>query len=125
VDLVFDIVSTTRPILAAGKVKVLGVGAKTRSPLMPDVPTIEEAGVPGYEALTWFGMVAPPGTPKAITHKISADVADVLKMPGIVKQIRDMGIDITPMTPEQSAKFFADEAVHWGNLVKKAGIELK
>jgi tripartite-type tricarboxylate transporter receptor subunit TctC len=123
VDMDFDIVSTTLPLLKAGKIKVLGIGSKTRSPLMPDVPTLDESGLPGYEATTWFGMAAPPDTPPAITGKISADVAAVLKTPQLVTRLHDLGMDIAALDPQQSGKFFADERVHWGNLVKAAGIE--
>lgn len=124
VDMVFDIVSTARPLLESGKVKVLGTGGKTRSRIMPDIPTIDEAGFPGYQALTWFAMVAPPNTPDSITEKIYRDVAEVLKIPEVVTRIESLGMDITAMNRADSARFFAQETELWGAIVRAAGITL-
>jgi tripartite-type tricarboxylate transporter receptor subunit TctC len=122
VDMVFDIVSTALPMWKSQKVKVLGTGDKTRSRIMPTIPTIEEAGVPGYQALTWFAMVGPPDMPNAIVDKISGDTIEALKVPEVSQRIRDLGMDVTGLNPADSGKFFAQEAEHWGKIVKAAGI---
>jgi tripartite-type tricarboxylate transporter receptor subunit TctC len=120
--MVFDIVSTTRPMWESKQVKVLGTGGDTRSRIMPTVPTIAEAGLPGYQALTWFAMVGPPGLPATISDKISADVAEALKIDEVKQRIEELGMDTAGLNPTQSGKFFAQEAEHWGKIVKAAGI---
>ena len=124
VDMVFDIVSTALPMWESGNIKVLGTGGKTRSRIMPTIPTIDEAGFPGFQALTWFAMVAPPGTPEAITSKIHRDTLEALRVPEVASRIAAMGMDVTGLSPEESSKFFAQEAALWGKIVKEAGISL-
>jgi tripartite-type tricarboxylate transporter receptor subunit TctC len=91
---------------------------------MPTIPTIEEAGFPGFQALTWFAMVAPPGTPEAITGKIYRDTLEALKVPEVATRIAAMGMDLPALNPQDSAQFFAQEAALWGKIVKDAGITL-
>lgn len=124
IDMVFDIVSTALPMWEAGKVKALGTGGKTRSRIMPTIPTIDEAGFPGYQALTWFAMVGPPGTPNAIIDKIYRDTIDAVKVPEVADRIRTLGMDVTSLSPSESAKFFAEESALWGKIVRDSGITL-
>ena len=124
VDMVFDIVSTTLPMWESGQLKVLGTGGRTRSRIMPSIPTIDEAGFPGFQALTWFAMVAPPGTPEAITGKIYRDTLDALRVPEVATRIAAMGMDVVGMSPEESGQFFAQEAALWGRIVREARISL-
>lgn len=124
VDMVFDIVSTALPLWESDKVKVLGTGGKTRSRIMPTIPTIEEQGFSGYQALTWFAMVAPPGTPEVITAKLYQGVVEALNAPEVNARVKAMGMDITVLNPADSAKFFAEESRLWGKIVKDAGITL-
>lgn len=124
VDMVFDIVSTASPMLQAEKIKVLATGGKTRSRIMPAIPTIDESGLPGYEALTWFAMVAPPETPAAIVEKIYADTFEALRVPTVTEKLHALGMDIVAMPPAESSKYFAREAEHWGAIVKAAGVRL-
>ena len=124
VDMVFDIVSTTLPMWESGQLKVLGTGGRTRSRIMPSIPTIDEAGFPGFQALTWFAMVAPPGTPAAITGKIDRDTLDALRVPEVATRIAAMGMDVVGMSPEESGQFFAQEAALWGRIVREARISL-
>jgi tripartite-type tricarboxylate transporter receptor subunit TctC len=109
-------------MLESKQVKVLGTGGDTRSRVMPSVPTIAEAGLPGYQALTWFAMVGPPDLPRAIADKISADTAEVLKIDEVGQRIRELGMDVGGLNPAESGKFFAREAEHWGKIVRAAGI---
>ena len=122
VDLVFDIVSTALPMWQSKLVKVLGTGGATRSRIMPTIPTIDEAGLPGYQAVTWFAMVAPPDTPGAIVDKISGDTIEALNVDQVAQRIRELGMDVAGLSPADSGKFFAQEAEHWGKIVKAAGI---
>jgi tripartite-type tricarboxylate transporter receptor subunit TctC len=109
-------------MLESKQVKVLGTGGDTRSRIMPTIPTIAEAGLPGYQALTWFAMVGPPGMPSAIADKISRDTAEVLKIDEVAQRIHELGMDVAGLNPAESGKFFAQEAEHWGKIVKAAGI---
>ena len=124
VDMVFDIVSTALPMWESGQIKVLGTGGPTRSRIMPTVPTIDEAGISGFQALTWFAMVAPPGTPDAITGKIYQDTLEALRVPEVASRIAAMGMDVAGMNPEESGRFFAQEAALWGKIVREAKISL-
>jgi tripartite-type tricarboxylate transporter receptor subunit TctC len=121
VDMVFDALATTLPLWQAGKVKVLGIGTKTRSPVMPDVPTIE-ADVPGFEAVTWTAMVAPPSTPAPIVEKISAGVKAVLQEPSVIERLQTLKLDIAGTSPTEASAFLAKEAGHWGKIARDAGI---
>jgi tripartite-type tricarboxylate transporter receptor subunit TctC len=122
VDMVFDIVSTASKVWDSHQVKILGTGGDKRSRIMPTIPTIAEAGLPGYQALTWFAMVGPPDMPIAIADKISSDTREVLNIDEVGQRIRDLGMDVAGLDPAASGKFFAEEAEHWGKIVKAAGI---
>ena len=124
VDMVFDIVSTALPMWESGQIKVLGTGGPRRSRIMPTVPTIDEAGISGFQALTWFALVAPPGTPEAITGKIYRDTLEALRIPEVSSRIAAMGMDVVGMNPEESGRFFAQEAALWGKIVREAKISL-
>jgi tripartite-type tricarboxylate transporter receptor subunit TctC len=91
---------------------------------MPTIPTIDEAGFPGFQALTWFALVAPPGTPDAITTKIYQDTLDAIKGPDVAARIAAMGMDVVGLNPKDSGKFFAQEATLWGKIIKDAQISL-
>src|SRR5262249_45956677 len=102
--------------------KVLGIGSKMRSPVMPDVPTIAESGAPGFESTTWTAMVAPPSTPSGIVEKVSAGVRDVLNEPDVVARLQALNLDLAATNPADSATFLAKEAAQWEKIVKAAGI---
>lgn len=124
VDFVFDALATTLPLWKDGKVKVLGIGTKTRSPAMPDVPTIAESGLPTFEAVTWTAMVAPPKTPIEITEKLSAEIKNILNRKDILDRMTALNFDIGGTNPEQTRAFLARESKFWGDIAKKAGITL-
>ncbi len=122
VNMMFDMMATSLPLYQAGKEKIVAVGAAKRVPQLPDVPTLVEAGVAGYRAVTFFGIVAPPGTPDALADKINADVADALRQPGVIEKTKALGMDLAPGSRAEAAKFFADERELWGKVIKQAGI---
>ena len=105
----------------AGKLKALAIAGKERMPLLPDVPTVDEAGVPGYEARTWFGILVPAGTPKPIVAKLNAEIARVLSAPEMIERLNHEGSVAAGGTPEQFRAFLASEIEKWGRVVKASG----
>ena len=105
----------------SGKLRPIAVTTAKRSPELPDVPTIAEAGVPGYEATSWFGMFAPAGTPKPVLDKLHAALIKVLNQADVKKKIAEQGGDVVAETPAQFAAFIQAESVKWGKVVKESG----
>ena len=123
VNMMFDMMATSLPLHRAEKEKIVAVGATARVPALPDVPTLAEAGVPGYRAVTFFGIVAPPRTPDALADKINADVVACLKDPAFIDKTKALGMDLAPGSRAQAAKFFADERTLWGKVATQADIK--
>ena len=119
VQMMIDAVTTMAPNVAAGQVRALATTGKTRSAVLPDVPTAGEAGVPGYEATIWLGLMAPAGTPKPIVDKLNAAVNEVVKRPEIVKLWSDQGAVAMSMTPEEFDKYLRGDIVKWAEVVKQ------
>jgi tripartite-type tricarboxylate transporter receptor subunit TctC len=111
------------PHVRAGKLKPLGVSALKRTELLPDVPTIDEAGVPGYEAANWWGVAAPAGTPQPIMERINREVAAILQSEEMKAQFAKDGAVIVQMSTAEFGKFFLSEFEKWGRVVKQAGIK--
>jgi tripartite-type tricarboxylate transporter receptor subunit TctC len=122
VNMMFDMMATALPLYRAGKEKIVAVGATQRVPELPDVPTLAEAGVPGFRAVTFFGLVAPPGTPDALADKINRDVADCMKEPAFIAKTKALGMDLAGGSRAQATQFFANERTLWGKVAKQAGI---
>ena len=118
VQMMIDAVPTMAPNVTAGQVRALATTGKTRSSVLPDVPTADEAGVPGYEATIWLGLMAPAGTPKPLIDELNAAVNEVVKRPDIVKLWKDQGAIPMSMTTEEFDKFLRGDIVKWGNVVK-------
>jgi tripartite-type tricarboxylate transporter receptor subunit TctC len=116
--------TTSLPQHRAGTVKIIGVGTEKRVNELPDVPTIAEAGLPGFRSITWFGLVAPPGTPDALADKINKDVTDIIKSPKFNERLRNMRMEPVGSTRRDAVAFFADETKYWGKVVKDANISL-
>lgn len=110
------------PLVQAGTVRALAVSSGKRSPLLPDLPTLDESGLKGYEVLTWYGLLAPKGTPEPIRAKLYATVADILKQPDVIKRLSDFGGEPGGMPPAQFAAFIRAETEKWIALAKKVGI---
>jgi tripartite-type tricarboxylate transporter receptor subunit TctC len=119
VQMMIDSVTTMAPNVNQGQVRALATTGKTRSSVLPDVPTVEEAGLSGYEATIWLGLMAPTGTPKPIVEKLNAAINEAIKRPEIVKLWADQGALPMSMTPEQFDKFLRDDIVKWGEVVKR------
>jgi len=125
VQVTFDTITAVLPLIQSGKVKALGVAAAERSPLAPDLPTISESGVPGFTGGTWFGLLAPAGTPPEIVGKLSETLSAILKSPDIEKEFAARGIQPSPMSPGQFQTFLAGEIAKWTDLADKTGIQAK
>ena len=119
VQMMIDAVPAMAPNVAENQVRALATTGKTRSTVMANVPTASEAGVPGYEATIWLGLMAPAGTPKPIIDKINAAVNAVVKRPDIVKLWTQQGAIPMSMTPEEFDKFLRGDIVKWAEVVKK------
>ena len=109
--------------LRSGKLRALGVGAAKRSTTLPDVPTVSESGLPGYEAANWIGIVAPAGTPAAIIEKLHKEISLMQESPEALKQFANEGADVMRMSSADFGKFIASETDKWGRVVKEAGIK--
>jgi tripartite-type tricarboxylate transporter receptor subunit TctC len=120
---IFATVPTATPQVKSGKVKALGVGASKRQPVLPDVPTVAEAGLPGYEVANWIGIVAPAGTPQPIVDKLHKDIAAILDSPEVQQQLANQGAEIVRMSPAEFGDFMIKELEKWGRVVKEGGIK--
>jgi tripartite-type tricarboxylate transporter receptor subunit TctC len=108
-----------------GKVRMLAISSPTRSKDVPDVPTIVESGVPSFKYSSWFGLMAPKGTPQAIVDKVNADVHEVLKMPDVVKRLSTLGSLPSPNSPAEFAAIIKSDEKVYAELLAKAGVEAK
>jgi tripartite-type tricarboxylate transporter receptor subunit TctC len=111
------------PQIREGKLKVYGVTSATRIKSMPDVPTIAEAGLPGFAATGWFSVVMPAGTPRPIIDKLNGILMPYIKRPEVEDKLQAVAIEPRTSTPDEFAKFLPDEIVKWAKVVKDAGIE--
>ena len=119
VQMMIDAVTTMAPNVNQGQVRALATTGKTRSSVLPDVPTVEEAGLSGYEATIWLGLMAPAGTPKPIIDKLNGAINDAIKRPEIVKLWADQGAVPMSMRPEEFDKFLRSDIVKWAEVVKR------
>ena len=108
-----------------GRLKALAVTTAKRIPQLPDVPTMQEAGVAGYEASVWLALLAPAGTPKDIVTRLNAEIAKVMSAPDTKKALYDAGVEPTPSTPEAMSEYMVKEMERWGKVVKETGIKLE
>ena len=124
VAMMFSDAPTAIPHIKSGRVRVLGVASPQRSSLLPDVPTIAEQGVPGYEAYSWAALFAPAGTPKDVVAKINADFNKVMRDPEVKQRLYTAGAEADPGTPEQMAQRLKTEMDKWAKVVKAANIKI-
>jgi tripartite-type tricarboxylate transporter receptor subunit TctC len=120
VDIMFGELAAAHSYVRSGLLRALAVSSDKRNPAMPDVPTASEA-LPGFVVTSWWAMVAPPGTPPAITNKLSAAVAEVLKQPDVAARLVEMSMVATGSTPAELAAFMRQERERWGNVIRASG----
>ncbi len=114
---------TAPPYVRDGKLRALGIGAATRSPALPDVPTVAEAGVPGYEVANWVGIVAPAGTPQAIVDKLHQEISAIQNSPEVKQQFASEGADVVRMSSAEFGTYMTTEMAKWERVVKDGGIK--
>jgi tripartite-type tricarboxylate transporter receptor subunit TctC len=125
VDLMFESLQSIAPIAHAGKVRALAVSGVKRSPAFPDLPTIAEAGVPGYAAPTWTGVIAPAGVPRPIIDKLNAAINKALTSPAFKEKFEKTGDEAGGGTPEEFAATIKADSAKWEDVVKRAGVKLE
>ncbi|MDP2240123.1 MAG: tripartite tricarboxylate transporter substrate binding protein [Burkholderiales bacterium] len=111
------------PHISSGRLKVLATGGSKRNVSLPNVPTIAESGVPGYEANNWWGIMAPAGTPAAIVKRLHTEIASITASPEIEKKLESQGAEVVNMSSAEFAKFIRTETAKWAKVVKEAGIK--
>ena len=124
VTMLFDNAPSSMPFIEQGKLRAIAVTSLKRLPNLPDVPTIAEAGVKGYESLSWSGIMAPVGTPKPVIDKLNASIERALRMPDVRQKFAALGIEAVGGPPEAFARHIRAESEKWGRLVKAANIKL-
>jgi tripartite-type tricarboxylate transporter receptor subunit TctC len=125
IDMFFDTLTTSVPMYRGGKVRILAVGGAERSPVVSEVPTLAESGLPGFRTVTWFAIVAPPATPASLADKINGDVVASLKRPDVAQSL--VGLTLEPMigSPADATRFFAEETRLWGKVIAAAHIKVE
>jgi tripartite-type tricarboxylate transporter receptor subunit TctC len=124
VALTFDNITTAWPLAKAGKLRALAVTTATRSSVAPDVPTLAEAGLPGFDVGSWQGVFAPAGTPPEIVKRLNTEIVKILNLPDVKEKIAALGADVAPNTPEDFLVFVKAEGAKWADVVKKSGAKV-
>ncbi len=122
VDVMFDNVPNVIQHVRSGKMKALAVSTAKRSPLAPEVPSVDEAGVPGYDLSVWFGVLAPAGTPRDILQRLNTEIVKILQSPEVKDRFLKQGVEVQTSTPEQFDAFVRSEVARWAKVIKDAGI---
>jgi tripartite-type tricarboxylate transporter receptor subunit TctC len=123
VPVMFTTPPTAMPYVKAGRLRPLGVTTTTRIDALPDVPTIAEAGVPGYESVQWFGMLVPAGTPRPIIDRLYQELVRALRAPDMKERLNSLGLDAVGSTPEEFAAYIKSETEKWAKVIKTMGIK--
>jgi tripartite-type tricarboxylate transporter receptor subunit TctC len=124
VQMMFDAITTMAQLAQAGKVRAIATTGKTRSAITPNVPTLNEAGVPGYDAVIWIGMMAPAGTPKAIVDMLNANIQKIANSPDVKEAWAKQGAVPMHMSPEEFGKFMEQDIQKWARVVKLSGAKV-
>jgi tripartite-type tricarboxylate transporter receptor subunit TctC len=123
IDLVVIGVPAAAPHIKAGRLRALGVIAHQRLPTLPDVPTVAEAGLAGFEVTTWYGILAPAGTPRPIVNRLNAELVKIMHSPEMRERLAGIGTDPVTSTPEEFAAYLKAEIDKWGEVIRKAGLK--
>lgn len=124
VPVTFDNIITTLPLIETGKLRALAVSSSKRSPAAPDVPTLDESGVPGYDASSWFGLFAPAGTPAAIIERLGQAAQHAVKTDKVSETLRGVGAEPVVSTPAEFGRFYKAEVDKWAEVVKRANVQI-
>jgi tripartite-type tricarboxylate transporter receptor subunit TctC len=123
-NMMFDNIPSSLPHIKSGKLRAIATTGAKRDPALPDLPTIAEAGVKGYESGVWFGIMVPAATPRDIVMKLNAAAVQATKSPEFVKRMHDLGYNIIPGSPEQMATMLKEELARWAPIVKASGAKV-
>jgi tripartite-type tricarboxylate transporter receptor subunit TctC len=123
VQVMFDNTPNVLPHVKAGKLKAIAVSSKKRSSLAPDVPTVDESGVPGYDVTVWFGILAPAGTPKEIVARLNVEMVKIMRTPEVTARFNNAGVDVVASTPDYFSEFLRSEVTRWAKVVQDANIK--
>lgn len=121
VEMMMDAITTMTPMVKAGRVRALATTGRKRSAVLPDVPTVSEAGVKGYEATIWLGVMAPTGTPKPVVDRLNAEIQKIIARPDVRKTWNEQGAEPLSMTPAEFEKYLNDDIAKWAKVVKLSG----
>jgi tripartite-type tricarboxylate transporter receptor subunit TctC len=121
VKLMFGGMVGTLPTVKSGRLRAIAISSAKRSPVVPDVPTVAESGYPEYEATTWYGILAPTGTPSAVVKKLNGQIAASIQDSSLRKRITDQGGEPSSTTPEEFAAYIRSEVTKWAMVVKSSG----
>jgi tripartite-type tricarboxylate transporter receptor subunit TctC len=124
VNMMFDNIPSSLPHIKAGKLRAIATTGAKRDPALPDVPTVAEAGVPGYESGVWFGLMVPAGTPADIIAKLNAAAMQATKSPEFIKRMTDLGYNIIPGTPQEMAAMNKRDLALWAPIIKASGAKV-
>jgi tripartite-type tricarboxylate transporter receptor subunit TctC len=124
VDLFFDNLGSSLNLHKAGNLRILALGSSRRAPSLPDIPTLAEAGVDGFQSVTWFAVVAPPGTSATITQTVNQAIGKVLQQPAVREQFEKMGVRALGGSVEVTAKFIAEERERWGEVIRATKVRV-
>ena len=125
IDVMFENIGSGMPHFQSGKLRPLAVTSRQRDPQLPDVPTIDESGVKGYAAGSWFTLAAPAGTPSDLIERIGSDVRSALATPEATEKLKAMGVNKVAGTPAEARAYFASETEKWSKVIAAAGVKLK
>ena len=125
IEILFDSLSTALPNLRAGKVRALGITNSTRSPSAPDIPTLAEEGVTGYEAVGWFGIVAPAKVPEPVIAALNAEIAQVIRLPDVQERLARLGGEPAAGSAADFGAYIRVEADRWGRVMREAGVKME
>ena len=121
VSVLFGAIPVALPHVKSGKLRALAITSSKRSPVMPDLPTVAESGLPGYEVMSWYGFLAPAKTPKEIVTKLYVEITKALRAPDVAERITAMGFEPVGSSPEQFAAQIKEEIPKWAKVVKECG----
>jgi tripartite-type tricarboxylate transporter receptor subunit TctC len=125
VAMLFDSLASVQPHIRSGRVRPIAVNAQKRTALLPEVPTLAEAGMPAFDRYTWFGMFAPAGTPRNIVARVNAEVATALKAPDLLERFAAAGAEAVGSTPEQFVERIKSDAAKWAEVIKAANVKVQ
>ena len=123
-NIFFGNITNLLPLVREGKLRAFAITSRKRSPQIPELPTMEELGFPGFDATAWFGLVAPAGTPQPVIEKVHKETVRLLALPDVKSKLEGLGVQLVGSTPEEFAAIIRTETPQWGKVIKDAGIKL-